>query len=302
MKNWTLAMVLGTAVTTTVIGLGVNPASAAIVTFTDEFIQPFETCTILGCIPTGTATWNTKVELIVPKTTFQVGEIGSFTILGNITNSATGAISTTSNIATIFGTPGKLGENNVELAQPFKSTIKITDPKIFVGPGNNWAIRAFDQVSTGTTTFSGTIPGVGASYTSTVQGPSVEDWFEPIGISNQEVRIENRVLSASDHGKFTGTGASFKIDGFFRDLAPGTATLSFNSQVNYTLYGLLAPAFFKNTFLNFKPFNLSIPVTSVPEPSSTLSLLALGTLGAASTLKRKLKPSQSTEKETTKVG
>jgi hypothetical protein len=42
--------------------------------------------------------------------------------------------------------------------------------------------------------------------------------------------------------------------------------------------------------------------TTVPEPTSTLSLLALGTLGAASTLKRKLKPSQSTEKETTKVG
>ena len=39
-----------------------------------------------------------------------------------------------------------------------------------------------------------------------------------------------------------------------------------------------------------------------PEPSSLLSLLALGTLGAASTLKRKLKPSKSTEKETTKVG
>ncbi len=41
---------------------------------------------------------------------------------------------------------------------------------------------------------------------------------------------------------------------------------------------------------------------TVPEPSPTLSLLALGTLGAASTLKRKLKPSQSTEKETTKIG
>jgi len=40
----------------------------------------------------------------------------------------------------------------------------------------------------------------------------------------------------------------------------------------------------------------------VPEPTSTLSLLALGTLGAASTIKRKLKSSQSTEKETTKVG
>ena len=38
-----------------------------------------------------------------------------------------------------------------------------------------------------------------------------------------------------------------------------------------------------------------------PEPTSILSLLALGTLGTASTLKRKLKPSKSTEKETTKV-
>jgi hypothetical protein len=39
----------------------------------------------------------------------------------------------------------------------------------------------------------------------------------------------------------------------------------------------------------------------VPEPSSILSLLALGTLGAASTLKRQLKSSKSSEKETTKV-
>ncbi len=46
----------------------------------------------------------------------------------------------------------------------------------------------------------------------------------------------------------------------------------------------------------------SLEVRPIPEPTSTLSLLALGTLGAASTLKRKLKPSKSTEKETTKVG
>jgi hypothetical protein len=39
-----------------------------------------------------------------------------------------------------------------------------------------------------------------------------------------------------------------------------------------------------------------------PEPVSTISLLALGTLGAASTLKRKLKSSKSSEKKTTKVG
>jgi hypothetical protein len=50
------------------------------------------------------------------------------------------------------------------------------------------------------------------------------------------------------------------------------------------------------------PSNEQDPVY-IPEPSTHLSLVALGTLGAAaSTLKRKLKPSQSTEKETTKVG
>lgn len=40
---------------------------------------------------------------------------------------------------------------------------------------------------------------------------------------------------------------------------------------------------------------------SIPEPSSTLSLLVLGTLGASSILKRKLNSSKSTEKEITKV-
>jgi hypothetical protein len=43
-------------------------------------------------------------------------------------------------------------------------------------------------------------------------------------------------------------------------------------------------------------------VVSTPETSSVTGLLALGTLGAASTLKRKLKSSKSTEKETTKIG
>jgi hypothetical protein len=47
-------------------------------------------------------------------------------------------------------------------------------------------------------------------------------------------------------------------------------------------------------------FTATVVIT--PEPTSTLSLLALGTLGAASTLKRKLKTSKSAEKETEKVG
>jgi hypothetical protein len=50
-----------------------------------------------------------------------------------------------------------------------------------------------------------------------------------------------------------------------------------------------------------KILNLEFFTVKVPEPTSNLSLLALGTLGAASTLKRKLKPSKASEKEITKV-
>jgi len=46
---------------------------------------------------------------------------------------------------------------------------------------------------------------------------------------------------------------------------------------------------------------IKVETMEIPEPTSTLSLLALGTLGTASTLKRKLKSSKLTEKETTKV-
>lgn len=56
--------------------------------------------------------------------------------------------------------------------------------------------------------------------------------------------------------------------------------------------------------------SVSFPVTfgtaqtaqQVPEPASLFGLGVLGTLGVGSTLKRKLKPSKSAEKETTKVG
>jgi hypothetical protein len=46
----------------------------------------------------------------------------------------------------------------------------------------------------------------------------------------------------------------------------------------------------------------ALEASTVPEPSTILSLLALGTLGAASTLKRQIKSSKPSEKETTKVG
>jgi uncharacterized protein YuzE len=96
-------------------------------------------------------------------------------------------------------------------------------------------------------------------------------------------------------------------------------TVAYESQIESTLNGICSsnPAQFSLSSLTlFEPgTQLILPGnfsyedgvkafaqgTTVPEPSSTLSLLALGTLGAASTLKRKLKPSKSSKKETTKV-
>ncbi|TRU94073.1 MAG: PEP-CTERM sorting domain-containing protein [Microcystis wesenbergii Mw_QC_B_20070930_S4] len=63
-----------------------------------------------------------------------------------------------------------------------------------------------------------------------------------------------------------------------------------------TTPGVLASVAFPVTFGTVQQ------VQQVPEPASLFGLGVLSTLGAASTLKRKLKPSQSIEKETTKVG
>ncbi|MCZ8200775.1 MULTISPECIES: PEP-CTERM sorting domain-containing protein [unclassified Microcystis] len=78
---------------------------------------------------------------------------------------------------------------------------------------------------------------------------------------------------------------------------------SVNARYIYTLSATIKPdspepAPLPNEFGDTEIFSPLI----VPEPSAILSLLALGTLGAASTLKGKLKPSKSTEKQTTKVG
>ncbi len=66
--------------------------------------------------------------------------------------------------------------------------------------------------------------------------------------------------------------------------------------------GIIAGTF-SSGFPNATPGDTVFAVCRiVPEPTSTLSLLALGTLGAASTLKRQLKSCKTSEKETTKVG
>jgi hypothetical protein len=243
-------------------------AFATTMTFTDTLSVPFE---VLG-IPVGTATWQTSVSLIVPVTVMPVGAIEPFTIIGNVTNSITGVSSLTDNIATVFGNP-TFNTGNIQNNQPYDSMITINGSKIFVGPSNPWVVNAFDQASSGTSSFSASISGVEATYTSQVQGPTTADWFEPIGLSNQDVEIENRVLSATNHGKFSGTGAHFEINGFFQDLGVGTSTLEFLSQANYTDYGVLAGSQVNNQIYGTKVMDLKVDVTSVPEPGTWLLLI-----------------------------
>jgi hypothetical protein len=86
----------------------------------------------------------------------------------------------------------------------------------------------------------------------------------------------------------TGLGGPLYAIGF--DSIPGFE-IAFGTSPN-----VLASVAFPVTFGTVQQ------VQQVPEPASLFGLGVLSTLGAASTLKRKLKPSQSIEKETTKVG
>jgi len=77
----------------------------------------------------------------------------------------------------------------------------------------------------------------------------------------------------------------------------GIASQSISGEVGAsTLVSVFASVSFPVTF------GTAQTAQQVPEPASLFGLGVLGTLGAASTLKRKLKPSKSAEKETTKVG
>ena len=91
-------------------------------------------------------------------------------------------------------------------------------------------------------------------------------------------------------------------------LEPYTSQFISAAERQITLPGFSSPndGFYSNfqilvpspTVLTPSP---QILMTTTPESSSVMSIIALGTLGAASTIKRQLKSSKSTEKETRKV-
>ncbi len=182
--------------------------------------------------------------------------------------------------------------------------------------GGFWAASAkavsitFDGINF-TPLIDGTVDLRGAFINSTVENEIVTGNFTTFGIPGQDLIVQDNtgLLLAGTYGK--------------RQIQCDTVNSRFTSQATLTVTGGSLASFFTNNGMGMMMNNLFdiIPLCSAntfknnfdgqldgvisqkptPESSTTISLLALGTLGAASTLKRKLKPSQSTEKETTKV-
>ena len=104
------------------------------------------------------------------------------------------------------------------------------------------------------------------------------------------------LVDVFENGLFSST---VNILGFNDPFVPNLVDLTgFSNVSSIRIYNVTDPAGLG--WDNFQ-FDVATNPVSTPEPTSTLSLLALGTLGTASTLKRKLKSSKLTEKETTKV-
>lgn len=109
---------------------------------------------------------------------------------------------------------------------------------------------------------------------------------EPFSVDNL-ISLNPQQLTGDGFGYST-SGGSFASPFF----------ASFLSTPGY-LEIFSAPPFipgFENLGSEDSELPISFSATPVPEPSSTLAILALGTLGAASTLKRKLKSYKSLEK------
>ena len=174
-----------------------------------------------------------------------------------------------------------LGEISIDL-QPGINTFRLFGD--FISPGNTHygAILFFDGVST---------------------PPQIAVFNANGGTGNFSVQAAGTQVMGGANG------------GLFIDIAPGTSLYTAPDGSSVEVVGFtidsITPGADMVSFLNIGANGINdttatlslkfTPANAVPEPSTILGLLALGTLGAASAIKRKLKPSQSTEKETTKV-
>ncbi len=234
MKNWTLALALGAAATTTMIGFGVNPASA------------------------GTLTWSLSFDidtnlLPAPDTTLLPTPVKATVI-------------TKDTLSTSPVTPGFTGYEVLSI-----TGTQGTSP--FAAPE------------------SGPIIGLLAPSTTQIGIPIIaalnDNLLNPNGVENPGTNTASAFFSQG--------GLAYTINE--NNTTPPTVDpyQAFYDATSKSYMGCL----------NFCVTVRNVKLVPVPEPSSTAGLLAIGSfgaLGAASTLKRKLKSSKTSEKETTKVG
>ena len=129
-------------------------------------------------------------------------------------------------------------------------------------------------------------------YTLQVEVGNPGDFF--VGFPGYQIQLlAGGTVMAEDNNTLSPSEGTFE-----------TSTISFTTSANDNNLGQQLEIRLLNLLnspgLEVDFDNVRLDATSVPETTSTLSILALGALGAGSILKRKLKPSQ--EKETIKVG
>jgi len=205
--------------------------------------------------------------------------------------------------------PGdNLADRNYEI------DLNLTGPGIF-DYSNAWTVKIEDNMRNATVVYNfslniaptltvgpvgGSIGGFGinVNYTPPPVGGVL---FSQLALP-KDFNIILTTTKTSEQGFFA-SGGRIEVGGFVKDTAPGTTRILYDNKHFATGKGLFVYDFTRAAGTGSVRTEVYDETTSikVPEPSSILSILALGTLGAASTLKRKLKSSKSSEKETTKV-
>jgi hypothetical protein len=219
--------------------------------------------------------------------------------------------------------------DNKPLELNYTGTLTSPDPTTnLLSWTGNGTYNGFNYTANGNITFFATINGFNIDFTSFEEDDLLlsngSDFFRQSytlqGIGNLTLQANPEIqLSSSDDSQVSqgdqtqsgngtqignqsgGVNVTLNIDA--RSSTTGSNSIQQNRQTSTSSETVIES---KTAKLNpdgtttFQDAKATIK-TKIPEPTSTLSLLVLSTLGIASTLKRKLKPSNSLEKEIKKV-
>jgi len=279
MKNRTLAATLGISVITTTMGLGVSPASAAIFSAVLSGATPFATeggklvSNLLNPAPSNP----TKVIISGDESVFNL-EISGGDLTNDINKNYSGSATGTFTINGIQNT-GLLWDYNFNLVSKDRTRIKENGKN----DTDTLTITGSLQHRVGIHTGENGNNSTRLSFSFTIQ--------TPIDNTQNKTVFNATTPISGPHGSDTDRLTTAQLFATF-----------IHTQATYDPFGNCTE-YSHDTCNDITTWQSTIRAEHhvVPEPTSTLSLLALGTLGAASTLKRKLKPSKSSEKDNTKV-